>query len=228
MSHIIFGVFILIIANIGIAFGDDETLICYFCRSYIEGTVCHDPLERSGIYMQHCSNFSLVESLSENAKQYNSERQQLEDSLTTRVCTRMTYVDDNGQLVTLRGCEFAIYEETDFVALIDAFKNDYKVDSEPNEMNFYRILVDNNFGAAFPNIEITLRMYLVLMVANCTGERSFSKMNIIKNRLRTTMTQKRLAYLSVLSIESDLLREMDFEEIINDLASKKARKVSFT
>ena len=85
--------------------------------------------------------------------------------------------------------------------------------------------MDNNLVAEFSNIEITLRMDLVLMVANCSGERSFSKMKIIKNRLRTTMTQKRLVHSSLLSIESDLLREMDFRGIINDFASKKACKV---
>ena len=88
--------------------------------------------------------------------------------------------------------------------------------------------MNNNLVAAFPNIEITLKMYLVLMVANCSGEHSFSKMKIIKNRLRTTMTQKRLLHSSLLSTESDLLREMDFREIINDFASKKARAASFT
>ena len=92
-------------------------------------------------------------------------------------------------------------ELVQFVAIIDAFKKDYNVDSEPKEIFLYRILMDNNLGAAFPNIEITLRMYLVLMVANCSGERSFSKMKIIKNRLRTTMTQKRLVHFSLLSIE---------------------------
>jgi hypothetical protein len=39
------------------------------------------------------------------------------------------------------------------------------------------------------------------------------------------MKQGRLAYLSLLSIESDLLREMDFGEIVNNFASKKSRSV---
>ena len=113
-------------------------------------------------------------------------------------------------------------ELVQFVAIIDAFKKDYNVDSEPKEMFFYRILMDNNFGAAFPNIKITLRMYLVLMVANCDGERSFSKMKMIKNRLRTIMTQKRLVHFSLLSIESDLLREMDCREYYENPKRQKA------
>lgn len=118
-------------------------------------------------------------------------------------------------------------ELVQFVSLIDAYKKDYGKDRSP-ELFYYQILEDQNFRATFPNIEIALRMYLVLMVSNCTGERSFSKMKIIKNRLRTTMGQNRLSKLSLLSIESDLLRELDFSELINDFSAKKARKVPFT
>ena len=47
-------------------------------------------------------------------------------------------------------------------------------------------------------------MYLILMVTNCSGERSFSKLKYIKNRLRTTMTNKRVTPLSLMSIEYDI------------------------
>ena len=56
-------------------------------------------------------------------------------------------------------------ELVQFVAIIDASKKDYNVDSKPKKMFFYRILMDNNLGTAFSNIEIILRLYLVLMVA---------------------------------------------------------------
>ena len=40
------------------------------------------------------------------------------------------------------------------------------------------------------------------------------------------MTQERLVNLAIMSIESDILREMDFAAIINDFAVAKSRKVS--
>jgi len=117
-------------------------------------------------------------------------------------------------------------ELVQFVSLIDTYKKDYGKDRSP-ELFYYQILEDQNFRATFPNLEIALRMYLVLMVSNFTRECSFSKMKIIKNRLRTTMGQNRLSKLSLLSIESDLLRELNFSELINDFSAKKARKVPF-
>ncbi len=64
-----------------------------------------------------------------------------------------------------------------------------------------------------------------MMVTNCTGERSFSKLKLIKNELRTSMVQQRLNWLSLLSIESELLDQIDVEAIIDDFADKKCRKV---
>ena len=63
------------------------------------------------------------------------------------------------------------------------------------------------------------------MVANCSSERSFSTLKLIKNRLRTSMSEDRLVGLTLLSIESDILRELNFDDIIDEFANKKARKV---
>jgi len=69
-------------------------------------------------------------------------------------------------------------------------------------------------------------MYLVLMVTNCSAERSFSKLKLIENRLRTSMTQGSLVNLAIMSTESDILREIDFTAIIGDFAVVKSRTVS--
>ena len=42
-----------------------------------------------------------------------------------------------------------------------------------------------------------------MMVTNCNGERSFSKLKLIKNYLRDTMGKERLHYLTLLIIEND-------------------------
>ena len=66
-------------------------------------------------------------------------------------------------------------------------------------------------------------MYMCLMVTNCSGERSFSKMSLrprpTKNKLRSKMTDARLNVLELLSLESDLRNEVSFKTVIEQFAS---------
>lgn len=89
----------------------------------------------------------------------------------------------------------------------------------------YHILKEEHIEDTFPNIEIAVRIFLSIMVTNCSGERSFSKLKRIKNELRSTMLQGRLNSLSLMAIENDLLKEINFETLINDFAHEKTRKV---
>ena len=63
-----------------------------------------------------------------------------------------------------------------------------------------------------------------MMVSNCSGERTFSKLKRIKNEVRSTMGETRLNFLSIMSIESDILKYLDFASIIETFACKKPRK----
>ena len=78
--------------------------------------------------------------------------------------------------------------------------------------------------STFPNVAIALQMYLTLPINNCEGERSFSTLTRVKSHLRNTMGQERLAALSLLCIESDVVRELDCTELINDFSLFKCRK----
>ena len=51
---------------------------------------------------------------------------------------------------------------------------------------------------------------------------SYTHLDVYK---RQTMNQGRLTYLSLLSMENDILHEIDFKDIIDMFAAKKARKV---
>lgn len=103
------------------------------------------------------------------------------------------------------------------------------VQSNENEISIselYHLLRTDKIEDTFPNVGIALRIFLSLMITNCSGERSFSKLNRIKNELRSTMLQEILNSLLLMSIESDILKEIDFEEVINDFAHQKSRKKS--
>lgn len=74
---------------------------------------------------------------------------------------------------------------------------------------------------------VALKILNTLPVTVASGERSFSILKIIKNYLRSTMTQGRLTGLATLSIEKELVENLDYEDLINDFAKAKARRVNF-
>ena len=57
-----------------------------------------------------------------------------------------------------------------------------------------------------------------MMVTNCSAERSFSKLKKIKNELQTSMGKQRLNYLSLISIENQLMHEIDIKHTIRKFA----------
>lgn len=91
-----------------------------------------------------------------------------------------------------------------------------------------RFIRSQNIVHTFPNVDTALQLLLTLPISNCASERSFSVLKRIKNRLRSTVKQEKLAALSILSIESSITAELDFEDVINTFASKKARKKPLT
>ena len=56
--------------------------------------------------------------------------------------------------------------------------------------DLYQIMCKEDIHTAFPNVEAILRPFLSLMVTNCSGEKSFSRLKSIKNELRSAMSQK--------------------------------------
>ncbi|KAL4152652.1 hypothetical protein QTP88_000485 [Uroleucon formosanum] len=100
-------------------------------------------------------------------------------------------------------------------------------DTETNPRIVLEYICENQFVELFPNTYVSLRILLTLPVTAATGERSFSKLNIIKNYLRSQMSQDRLVGLAMISIEKELAYNMDMEEVVSDFANAKARKVKF-
>lgn len=98
------------------------------------------------------------------------------------------------------------------------------VDCSSPELNYFTLIKENNIDTTFPNTDNLLRIYLCMMVTNCTGERSFSKMKLIKNYLRNTMGQERLHYLTLLNVENDVLKSLNSSEIIAEFAEIKMRR----
>lgn len=52
-----------------------------------------------------------------------------------------------------------------------------------------------------------------------------SKLKLFKNYLRLSLSQEELSNMAIFSVENEISKEVGFENIINELASFKAREV---
>lgn len=86
-------------------------------------------------------------------------------------------------------------------------------------------LHDMKSAVDFPNFWTALRILLTIPVTVASGERSFSKLKLIKTYLRSAMSQERLNGLAILSIENEVASQLDYSKLIDDFASAKSRKI---
>ena len=78
-----------------------------------------------------------------------------------------------------------------------------------------KLLKKHQLHVAFPALTKLYLILLTLPVGSTKCERSFSKLKIIKNRLRQTMNQERLEAILLLSIENDLINTIDSDIVLD-------------
>ena len=83
--------------------------------------------------------------------------------------------------------------------------------------------------SGFPNILSILLLQLTFPVGTCSCERSFSSLTRLKTWLRTTMTEKRLNGLALMSIhsESDTVRSLSPLSVLKHWDGGSNRKIAF-
>ena len=82
-------------------------------------------------------------------------------------------------------------------------------------------------ATCYPTSCLAYRILLTIPVTVASAERSFSKLKILKSYLRSAMSQERLNALALISIEHEFLEKLDYERLIDDFASKSARRSVF-
>lgn len=87
-----------------------------------------------------------------------------------------------------------------------------------------KFIKDMQISHAFQNVETCLQIFLTMPVTNCSSELSFSSLKRIKNRLRSTLSQENIDALGILSIESDITANLNFDDVIDQFSKQKARK----
>src|ERR1700729_1038517 len=115
-----------------------------------------------------------------------------------------------------------LYEEILDCRMLLSSRTNVKI-IRPEEL--LKFIVQYGDESVFPNLRISIQIMLTIAVSIASCERSFSKMKLILDYLRTSMGQGRLCDLALLSVEREETEKTDFEHIIDQFASVKARKV---
>jgi hypothetical protein len=114
---------------------------------------------------------------------------------------------------------------------LDDFFCELKVlrSSLPEElMSAVEILHFVKAADCYPNVSIAYRVLLTIPVTVASAERSFSKLKLLRNYLRSTISQERLNGLATCTIEKDILDDIDLDTVIEDFASRIAHRRIFT
>jgi hypothetical protein len=118
--------------------------------------------------------------------------------------------------------------ESSFIDEFMQFTNILVVDNDKTITHKSELLKsDGGIMLSMFNVAFTLIIYPTLPINNCQGETSFSTLTRVKNHLQSTMGQDRFAALSFLCIKSDLLRQLDCTQLIDDFAQLKCRRRDF-
>jgi len=72
-------------------------------------------------------------------------------------------------------------------------------------------------STVFPNLYIALKITVTFPVSTASTERSFSRLKLLKTRLRTSLSQNRLENLLIISCENDI---EDKDEVVKKFATK--------
>ena len=78
----------------------------------------------------------------------------------------------------------------------------------------------------FPNLRIALHILHTIAVSISSCERSFSKLKIILSYLRASMGQDRLSNLTLFIVERQTLDTINFDDVVGQFASVKARRIN--
>lgn len=122
------------------------------------------------------------------------------------------------------------YEEdldADFIEELIQFKAIFSCMPEIQKTSIhilFKALTTSPIITTFPSIEIALKIFTYLPCSNSSGERSFSVLKRVKTYHRSSLSNEKTSQLSVLCMEAEITKNIDWSELVNKFAKGKARK----
>lgn len=106
-----------------------------------------------------------------------------------------------------------------------AKKSNGKMEKLKDVVGFLRINKEWCMGLV-PEYVRYIRLLITIPGSSCTNERSFSVLRRMKNYLRSTMLQDRLNHVALLHIYSEIVDNLDIEQLMNEFIAKKHERAS--
>ncbi|XP_026502970.1 zinc finger MYM-type protein 1-like [Terrapene carolina triunguis] len=136
-----------------------------------------------------------------------------QEQLMTK-CKNLESLLKHGDSSDLNGLE--LYEELSSLSTV--------LPHAKSVMDIVQFIHTSKLVDIYPNVYIATRILLTIPITVASGEQ---KLKLIKNYLRSTMSQEHLTGLAILSIEQDITLSLSYDDVITDFADEKTRKIVF-
>uniref|UniRef100_A0AAY3ZWZ6 HAT C-terminal dimerisation domain-containing protein n=1 Tax=Denticeps clupeoides TaxID=299321 RepID=A0AAY3ZWZ6_9TELE len=116
----------------------------------------------------------------------------------------------------------ALQAEDKLQTELKVFHASYSCPPPINVTSILSVVKENNAHLIFANMTELLKTYGTLLVSTATVERSFSKLKLVKTKLRTLCSEERLSELLLLAVEKDIpVDHSEVTDIFRDMANRK-------
>ena len=116
--------------------------------------------------------------------------------------------------------------EFQLTTFIDDMRQDDRFRNASNIGELSIMLVATKKHVLYDLVYLLIKLILILPVATTSVERVFSAMNLVKNKLRTTMSDDRLNDCLVTFIERDVFMEVSEDDIVDAFMAMQKRRVT--